>query len=441
MQIKELDKLYEKQRENSKLGKGDAQKAYDIVLQLLEEDNILVYDYLMKLSPEYGVLALIEHMKSLRDEKLISEKIQIFLNHDEFQKNPNNMGYKRGLVLAAEVFNNKFSFNQTIKVLGETCKIGVITSKSGINSQIARYTYQDFIDSIDNLFFNIEVKNNKYLDNYGDYIEQILINTIFADKKFNIDISTKEQMDVLIFLSHINNSSKLSKDEIQNMNYHISTWADEIKEVLLNHEEVMRKYEKYIDKQVDTTEIEISSKDHRKSLAIKGQDEDKKVDEKTIFNKLLEDIGKLEKRFLIKDKQVNKLIANLDFYKGEYEKFKKQSEDLQRKLDNLIEKNQLVMERNKALNLENNSIKDELNKLKENERRYQEQVDEVFSTNEIMKRSAVDGFKKKLGSSLRMYYQDFMDIQDEVVDEEMGEIMKIKVKEMFEELQRQGIQV
>ncbi len=81
-----------------------------------------------------------------------------------------------------------------------------------------------------------------------------------------------------------------------------------------------------------------------------------------------------------------------------------------------------------------------MNKLKENEHKYQKQINEAYSTNEIMKQSAVDGFKKKLGSSLRMYYQDFMDIQDEIVDEEMGEIMKIKVKEMLEELQRQGIQ-
>ena len=195
MPIKELDKLYEKQKKNSKLNKADAQKAYDILLQLLKEDNILVYDYLMKLSPEYGVLALVEYMKSLNDNKQILEKINIFLNHDEFQKNPNNMGYKRGLVLAAEVFNNKIGLNETIKILGETCKVGITTSKSGVNSQISKYTYQDFINSIDNKFFNINIEDNKYLDSYGDYIEQILFNTIFADEKFNIDISPKEQID------------------------------------------------------------------------------------------------------------------------------------------------------------------------------------------------------------------------------------------------------
>lgn len=423
MPIKELDKLYEKQKKNSKLNKADAQKAYDILLQLLKEDNILVYDYLMKLSPECGVLALVEYMKSLNDNKQILEKINIFLNHDEFQKNPNNMGYKRGLVLAAEVFNNKIGLNETIKILGETCKVGIKTSKSGVNSQISKYTYQDFINSIDNKFFNINIEDNKYLDSYGDYIEQILFNTIFADEKFNIDISPKEQIDVLVFLSHINNSRELSEYEIKNMNTHISTWADEIKEGLLEHEGFMKKYGKYIDK---------------KSPAV--EDKKHEVDENTIFNKLLEAIRELENRFLLKDKQVDKLIANLDFYKGEYEKLKKQNENLKSNLDNLKARNQIITEENKRLNLENNRIKDELNKLKENEHKYQKQIDEAYSTNEIMKQSAVDGFKKKLGSSLRMYYQDFMDIQDEIVDEEMGEIMKLKVKEMLEELQRQGIQ-
>lgn len=424
MPIKELDKLYEKQKKNSKLNKADAQKAYDILLQLLKEDNILVYDYLMKLSPEYGVLALVEYMKSLNDNKQILEKINIFLNHDEFQKNPNNMGYKRGLVLAAEVFNNKIGLNETIKILGETCKIGITTSKSGVNSQISKYTYQDFINSIDNKFFNINIEDNKYLDSYGDYIEQILFNTIFADEKFNIDISPKEQIDVLVFLSHINNSRELSEYEIKNMNTHISTWADEIKEGLFEHEGFMKKYGKYIDKKSPAVE---EYKKHE-------------VDENTIFNKLLEAIRELENRFLLKDKQVDKLIANLDFYKGEYEKLKKQNENLKSNLDNLKARNQIMTEENKRLNLENNRIKDELNKLKENEHKYQKQINEAYSTNEIMKQSAVDGFKKKLGSSLRMYYQDFMDIQDEIVDEEMGEIMKIKVKEMLEELQRQGIQ-
>ena len=215
---------------------------------------------------------------------------------------------------------------------------------------------------------------------------------------------------------------------MENINSYIESWPEDLKKILFEDNDMVAVYGKDIEpKESDKPKEEI---DIVKEI----------FQDKDIFNQMIDSIKEMEKGFLIKDKELEKVTANLSFYRTEYEKIKLENNKLQNQLDNLIKTNKIEIEKKEELSIENNKLKEMIKELKEKEEKYQQQVEDVFANSEIMKKSTVDGFKKTLGSNLRIYYKEFEDIKDEKVDEDMGEIMKMKVKEIFEELSKQGVE-
>lgn len=429
--IEELKSLYEKQRKKGGLNKADGERASEIITELLKKDNELAYEYMMKISPEYGVEPFSIHLNTL-DKETRDKKIQTFLDNQEFKENNSNMGFKRGLVLAREIFKQKLGSSRVLRVLGETCKVAIKTSKSGVNSQIIGYTYQDFIKMVDRKFFNIDVSKYSDMEEYETYMGKVFVNTVFPDADIKIAIPFKYQLLVLKWLTSFKTVYELDSNEKGKVYIYSGKWSEELRKMVLEDEDINRRYGQY---------IAVEKIEDKSPIEEKSKSEDKNFNDRDIFKEILNDISELEKRFTIKDKQVEKTISNLSFYKTENEKLKKEKEMLQERVDKLSKTNEIETEERYRLNMENNKLKEEIEKLKANEKINQKQVEEVFANNEIMKKSAVDGFKSKLGSSLRSYYYEFQDIEDEKVDEEMGEIMKLKVKEIFEELIRQGVRI
>ena len=400
----ELELLYEKQKKNSRLSKTDGKKFIDISTKMLNEDNELIYEYLFKIGPEYGMESFMRHLKSLKkDEK--DRKIQRFLEQPEFKKNNSNTALKRGLILSREIFNQDLGIEQSLKVLGQTCKVAIKSSKSGVNSQIINYTYQDFVIAVNPKFYNIEMSKYIFIEEYLVYIDEIFRNTVFPKLDLKMEIDSKYQLEILKWFKSFKTRFNLNAKEMENINSYIESWPEDLKKILFEDNDMVAVYGKDIEpKESDKPKEEI---DIVKEI----------FQDKDIFNQMIDSIKEMEKGFLIKDKELEKVTANLSFYRTEYEKIKLENNKLQNQLDNLIKTNKIEIEKKEELSIENNKLKEMIKELKEKEEKYQQQVEDVFANSEIMKKSTVDGFKKTLGSNLRIYYKEFEDIKDEKVDE------------------------
>ncbi|ABW19572.1 hypothetical protein [Alkaliphilus oremlandii] len=496
--IQKLNDLFNKQSLKNKLNKGDSQQAYKYLQIYLEEsDHSDLYNYLMTFAPEVGMSVFAKYLKKLDGE---TRKVQLskFFNSELFKENRNNMSTKRGMALVALLYKEQFSQDEIEDALVEVCRIIMNTTKSGINSQIIENVSREFIDSVDTGFFeNYKVSKNIDKNDFCN-IEQIFCNVAFQNITDKVNVSPKKQLSILYWLMNFNNTTTVNTEQINIMINKIRAWLPEFKRVVIEDGALMRQYkieknqiankDKEAEEQIlsDTKEEKKVIKDSKdqeniveegkkEQISIQNKESDEtsnkqeqdlqkvevtdsvsNIDEQIDSQKLTskEDINTMKEidsiymslravkeKFRTMEKDIETTKGNYQNYKCQYNNLKMQNAELIKTVSSLkTEINEEKM-KNIALNSQATKMKQDLEMKNKLEEEYKIKMKILHETNNMIDNNSLQEFKNKLAGKLSNVYQDFMEVRNELIDPDMGEILKIKMDEIFKELQKQGIKL
>lgn len=436
-----LKELYEKQKIKNKLNKTESKEAYELILENMRlcesiDENI---DLIMTFSPEVGVKAFVDFLRNINNDKS-KEILEKFLNSDVFTMNKNNKSVKRGMALVAMLYNKRFDPILIETTLKKVTELTIITSKTKVNNQIVEYVYKEFFKRIKESFFNTKENRFNLTEKEFYYVERVFLNTCFNSSQ-KIKVSPKEQFEVLEWLNSFKNVVNINEDEKEKLNKCIKEWPQELKTILEEDNVKIDKYYKYIE--LDSIKIEKENNlniDIEKSGEHKVQKEDK-VDEdiNKIIKCLFKDIDCIKSQILSREKEIKNLRVNLSFYKNEYKKIKKENEELKTSLNNLSNKNEEINKENITLKMKVDALIRKNVQMEKFLIEYKNKVRLLHETNNMLESNSLQEFKNKLAGKLKVEYLDFKEVENEEIDKDIAEILKIKLANIFNELIKQGI--
>ncbi|MCR5669238.1 MAG: hypothetical protein K6G05_09325 [Lachnospiraceae bacterium] len=118
-------------------------------------------------------------------------------------------------------------------------------------------------------------------------------------------------------------------------------------------------------------------------------------------------------------------------------KLKKQNAELKDMLRKQKEESDLLEERNKALTIVTQQKEEEIQKINQELKN----CDEIIAVLKADKVESDKEYKNALAASLKIYYQDYVELKSEKMDEEIGQAISVTFGEVIRILEKNGIHV
>lgn len=460
-QINIVSELYEKFKKNSKLSVADKEKAKEILINLLKDNETreAAIELIIKFPEDTGIAAYIEYYKTLNNENQKSLN-RVFINNKEFHVNNSFRNINRGTALIGYMFKeNQGSFAGFI--LKNVCDVSINSKSKEISSKVIEAFQKNILnDYSENL---LSIRLDRYDDKEYYKIERVIINAAFESVKGQT-LKPVSQYGILSWLLKSERKMKFTgheKDLVQNA---LNNWPDEIKKMIHSDNEFKSAYEGTINldevmstKNIETTiitepnEIYITEeKNEAKTTNIKNQPvksndqpkEESKVKSgrlKDTLLKIVKEVDELESDLKSKDEKIETLKEILNSTQKQYEQKMFENEKLAQKNNGITEENYMLKSEINKTKTELRQIEVELNKIKASELENKKKIEALLDMDNREDSNALKEFKNKLAGKLKYHYMDFKEVEDYKMNEDLGENLRIQMKEIFNILINQGI--
>lgn len=460
-QINIVSELYEKFKKNSKLSVADKEKAKEILINLLKDNETreAAIELIIKFPEDTGIAAYIEYYKTLSFDKQINLN-KSFVSNKEFLANTSFRSINRGTALIGNMLREG-QFGSAFYIMKNVCRLIGNGNSKGVAPKIIDAFQKNIINEHDKGLLSIKLEKCEDKDYYN--IEKVMINSAFELIKEQ-PVKPVTQYGILTWLFKSGRKIKFTGHEkglVQNV---LNNWPDEIKKMIYGDEELKNAYEGTINfnevmntKSVET--VTITEPNETYKIERKNEDENKIAKKQPTENydqpkeenkaksgrlkdtllRIAKEVEELESDLKSKDEKIETIKVILNSTQKQYEQKMFENEKLAQKNDNITVENNTLRNEVENKRIELKLLEDELNKLKASEFENKKKIEALLDMDNREDSYALKEFKNKLAGKLKYHYTDFKEVEDYKMSEDLGENLRIQMKEVFNILINQGI--
>lgn len=460
-ELKILNELYKKCKKNHKLSQVDKEVVKKNLVNLLKEQPIreTIIDFAINFPDDIGIAAYMEYYKTLDfdNQKELNES---FVCSTEFLANSSFKSINRATALIRCMYEEDQN-NFTGFILKNACKLIADGYSKNISSRVIEIFRKNILSDSSECLFNIQLSD--FDDKNYYHIERVIVNCVFKPLNGEV-LSPKIQYRVLDWFLKSGREIVFTGDEREIIQNALNHWPDQIKEMLcedmnfkyayrdsINFNEIMNEKNqcngltkdsnngsKVNFKNNKAEEINVRNQSDQGINQIEGT-VDKSIGIKAMLQQIIKEVTRLENKLITKEEEVLDFKEALKTTQKQYEQKFLENE----KLNQVNYRYEEEISRQKSeIDLVKNQIKfyeEEMKKVTASKNEYRSKVETLLDMDSREESNALREFKNKLAGKLKYHYLDFKQIENYVMNDDLGENLRIQIKEIFDILKNEGI--